>query len=144
MHTPTSTFASVLCVRAQDSCLEVRSRFENKLHKWLARMVLPVAYLSILALGAPDPVKDQRNHVSQALSKTRLHARWVWTYCKSRKFRCVKISVFREISLSVARNFRIYSSSLTHCVRSNRFLRFLNFRSCFNLGLAILYRNYRN
>lgn len=48
----------------QDSCLEVRSRFENKLHKWLARMVLPIAYLSLLALAAPDPVKDQRNHVS--------------------------------------------------------------------------------
>ena len=47
----------------QDSCLQVRTSFTNKLQKWLSRMVLPVSYLSMLALAAPDPVKDQKNRV---------------------------------------------------------------------------------
>ena len=65
-------------------------------------------------------------------------------YCKSRKFRCVKISVFRESTFQLLEFFGICSSSFTHCVGSNRFFEVFKFRSCFNLGMAILYRNYRN
>eukprot|EP00117_Sycon_ciliatum_P041432 scpid16866/ scgid30305/ Sister chromatid cohesion protein PDS5 homolog B; Androgen-induced proliferation inhibitor len=59
-----------LSLMVQDSCLQVRTSFTNKLQKWLSRMVLPVSYLSMLALAAPDPVKDQKNRMRHNLNQS--------------------------------------------------------------------------
>ena len=47
----------------QDSCYEVRDKFAKKLHKAEDLLKLPLEYLGIFALAAPEPVKERKNQV---------------------------------------------------------------------------------
>jgi len=53
----------------QDPCYEVRDKFTKKLHKAEDLLKLPLEYLGIFALAAPEPVKDRRNQVRQMITK---------------------------------------------------------------------------
>lgn len=48
----------------QDPCYEVRDKFTKKLHKAEDLLKLPLEYLGIFALAAPEPVKERRNEVN--------------------------------------------------------------------------------
>ena len=48
----------------QDPCYEVRDKFTKKLHKAEDLLKLPLEYLGIFALSAPEPVKERRNEVN--------------------------------------------------------------------------------
>ena len=49
----------------QDSCIEVRDRFTQKLHKGLEALILPPDFMAIYGLAAVDPSKDRKNKVNQ-------------------------------------------------------------------------------
>lgn len=53
----------------QDPCYEVRDKFTKKLHKAEDLLKLPLEYLGIFALAAPEPVKERRNQVRQMITK---------------------------------------------------------------------------
>ncbi|KAJ7363327.1 Sister chromatid cohesion protein PDS5 A [Desmophyllum pertusum] len=53
----------------QDSCYEVRDKFTKKLHKAEDLLKLPLEYLGIFALAAPEPDKERRNQVRQMIAK---------------------------------------------------------------------------
>ncbi|KAL9973177.1 hypothetical protein ACROYT_G019595 [Oculina patagonica] len=53
----------------QDSCYEVRDKFTKKLHKAEDLLKLPLEYLGIFALAAPEPVKERKNQVRQMITK---------------------------------------------------------------------------
>lgn len=53
----------------QDPCYEVRDKFTKKLHKAEDLLKLPLEYLGIFALAAPEPVKERRNEVRQMITK---------------------------------------------------------------------------
>lgn len=53
----------------QDPCYEVRDKFTKKLHKAEDLLKLPLEYLGIFALAAPEPVKERRNQVKQMIAK---------------------------------------------------------------------------
>ena len=47
----------------QDPCYEVRDKFSKKVHKALDLLKLPLEYLGMFALVAPEPVKERKNQV---------------------------------------------------------------------------------
>lgn len=53
----------------QDPCFEVRDKFTKKLHKGEDLLKLPLEYLGIFALAAPEPIKERRNQVKQMIAK---------------------------------------------------------------------------
>ncbi|KAK2552607.1 Sister chromatid cohesion protein PDS5-like protein B [Acropora cervicornis] len=52
-----------------DPCFEVRDKFTKKLHKGEDLLKLPLEYLGIFALAAPEPIKERRNQVKQMIAK---------------------------------------------------------------------------
>ena len=59
-----SLFMTVYILPMQDPCYEVRDKFTKKLHKAEDLLKLPLEYLGIFALAAPEPVKERRNEVN--------------------------------------------------------------------------------
>lgn len=53
----------------QDPCYEVRDKFTKKLHKAEDVLKLPLEYLGIFALAAPEPVKERKTQVRQMITK---------------------------------------------------------------------------
>lgn len=47
----------------KDPCYEVRDKFTKKLHKAEDVLKLPLEYLGIFALAAPEPVKERKTQV---------------------------------------------------------------------------------
>ncbi|XP_055894308.1 sister chromatid cohesion protein PDS5 homolog A-B-like isoform X1 [Biomphalaria glabrata] len=58
-----------LALMLNDVCYQVRLRFANRLHKGLISLKLPLEYMSILCLGANDPIKERRQQLKQFLSQ---------------------------------------------------------------------------
>ncbi|KAI8502919.1 Sister chromatid cohesion protein PDS5 A [Branchiostoma belcheri] len=52
-----------------DSCLEVRQKFTNKLHKGLMRLRLPLEYLSIFSLAAREQHPGLRRQIKACINK---------------------------------------------------------------------------
>ena len=48
---------------SKDPCYEVRDKFTKKLHKAEDVLKLPLEYLGIFALAAPEPVKERKTQV---------------------------------------------------------------------------------
>ena len=54
----------ILCsLLLKDPCYEVRDKFTKKLHKAEDVLKLPLEYLGIFALAAPEPVKERKTQV---------------------------------------------------------------------------------
>ncbi|XP_012945070.1 sister chromatid cohesion protein PDS5 homolog A-B isoform X1 [Aplysia californica] len=57
-----------LALMLNDVCYHVRLRFANRLQKGLISLKLPLEYMSILCLGANDPLKERRVQLKQFLT----------------------------------------------------------------------------
>lgn len=60
----------------------MRDKFTKKLHKAEDLLKLPLEYLGIFALAAPEPVKDRRNQVTIVITETTLviHLQEEWPF----------------------------------------------------------------
>jgi len=57
-----------LALMLNDVCYNVRLRFANRLQKGLITLKLPLEFMSILCLGANDPLKERRVQLKQFLT----------------------------------------------------------------------------